>query len=161
MSNYPADTLYYPLTFFWYGVIMGVHDKTPWGGRTSLYDYAMQTIYNPLNNYDQNARADLNYLIMRGDLIDTKEFSKRAWQFARDFVVTGRAGYGWDGAPDPLGHLSVSAEGVAERVNPVRFKPDPEPEPKPQLKRKPKPKAYDSRDSFGFGGTFGESEAPF
>lgn len=152
MNEHPADTLYYPLTFFWYGVIMGVHDKTPWGERTSLYTYAMQTIFNPLNNYDQSGRADANFLIMRGDLVNTKEFSQKAWDFARDFVTSGRAGSGWDGAPDPLGHLSVSAEGVAERVE----LPKTQPKAKAKPKRKPQPRAYDSGDSFGYTG-----EAPF
>ena len=150
-----ATTLHYPTVFFWYGVLTGMHETTPQGERTDLWAYALDTICSGAMNYEPEQRQAADWLAFRGDLHKTQEFRDRAWDFARDFVLSGRAARVFIGAPDPLGHLSVSAEGIAERVE------LPKPQSKPQPKRKPKPKAYDSWDPFGFGGTFGESEVPF
>lgn len=137
-----ATTLHYPTVFFWYGVLTGMHETTEAGPRTDLWAYALDTICAPGMNYDPEQRQNADWLAFRHDLSKTQEFRERAWDFARDFVLSGRAGRVFVGMPDPLGHLSVSAEGIAERVE------LPKPQSNPQPKRKPKPKAQGLGYSF-------------
>ena len=135
-----ATTLHYPTVFFWYGVLSGMHEQTPQGKREGLWGYAVDTIFSQSLGYNEDERQEANWLMMREDLWETKEFRDRAWAFARDFVLSGRAARVFVGMPDPLGHLSVSAEGIAERVE------LPKPKPKPKPKAKVRGLGYSFRD---------------
>lgn len=100
-----------PLTFFWYGVLQNMHTNNELGD-PELLEYAKATILNSAKASEKQKKNDASWILLRSDVVDSKEYCAKTWAFASWFVNSGRASLYFDGAPSQVGALQITADGI-------------------------------------------------